>query len=123
MPAWTAKPSWWGLPCVALGVILHLVGAYFYYDWASHLSMLPLLAGACLSVGGRKWLRWSWPAIAFLIFMIPLPFRVEHALGGPLQHLATFASTYLLQTLGFAAISEGNIIVTERSRLGVAEAC
>ena len=41
-------------------------------------------------------LKWAWPAIAFLIFMIPLPWRLEKALGPPLQYLATLASTYTL---------------------------
>ena len=68
-------------------------------------------------------LKWAWPAIAFLIFMIPLPYRLEKALGPPLQNLATMASTYTLQTLGFMAFSEGNVIQLNDARIGVVEAC
>jgi hypothetical protein len=64
---------------------------------------LPYLAGIALLLGGWQTLQWAWPSIAFLAFMIPLPWRVENALGPPLQFLATTASTYLLQTLGFMA--------------------
>jgi exosortase len=59
----------------------------------------------------------------FLFFMIPLPYRVEKALGPPLQWLATQASTFTLQTLGLMAFSEGNQIQIDQGRIGVAEAC
>ena len=78
---------------------------------------------ACLS-GGWRALRWAAPSIAFLFFMIPLPYRVEHALGSPLQRIATLSSTYALQTMGLPAIAEGNVIlIGEETRIGVVEAC
>ena len=81
------------------------------------------MAGLALLVGGWPALRWSWPAILFLIFMIPLPWRFEKALGPPLQSMATLASTFILQTLGFMAFSEGNVIQLNEARIGVVEAC
>ena len=45
------------------------------------------------------------------------------ALARPLQHFATVASTYLLQTLGLSAVSEGNVILIGDVKLGVVEAC
>ena len=68
-------------------------------------------------------LRWAGPAIAFLVFMIPWPYRLEVALAHPLQRVATLASTYALQTLGYPAIAEGNHILIDEIRLGVADAC
>jgi exosortase len=64
-----------------------------------------------------------WPALAFLLFMVPLPFRLEVALAHPLQRIATLISTLALQTLGFAAFSEGNTIRMGAIRIGVVEAC
>src|SRR5205085_3020112 len=83
----------------------------------------PVLAGTCVCLGGRPALWWAWPAIAFLMFMLPLPYRAELALSHPLQSFATFCSTYSLQTLGFAAVSEGNVIILDNTRIGVVEAC
>ena len=37
--------------------------------------------------------------------------------------MATTASTYLLQTLGFMAFAEGNVIQLNEARIGVVEAC
>src|SRR5262249_25315221 len=82
-----------------------------------------LLWGAALLLGGWAALRWSWLATAFLIFMIPLPYRVETGLSQPLQRLATVASTYALQTLGMPAFAEGNVIVVNQSGIGIVEAC
>jgi exosortase len=111
------------LPVVLLGLALHLAGAYVFFDWLDMISLLPLLVGLCLCYGGRPVLRWAWLSIGFLIFMLPLPFRLEVALSNPLQQIATLGSTYTLQTLGFAAVSEGNIIILGNARIGVVEAC
>ncbi len=114
---------WYGVLLVAAGAALHVLGAYLYFDWLDAFSLLPCLAGFCVLLGGWPALRWAWPAIAFLLFMIPLPFRVETAFGLRLQSLATLASTYTLQALGLPALSEGNTILLPGGAIGVAEAC
>ena len=115
--------NWWGVPLVAIGVALYLAGAYGYFDWLEGVSLLPCLAGVAVLLGGRRALAWAWPAIAFLAFMVPLPFGLEQALGGPLRSLATRASTWALQTLGLPALAQGNIIIVRAHKIGVAEAC
>jgi exosortase len=114
---------WWGLPLCVGGAVLRFLGAYFYFDWLDAASLLPFLAGVAVLLGGKQALRWSWPSIAFLAFMIPLPFRLEVAAAVPLRRLATQISTYTLQTIGLPAISEGNVIILENARIGVVEAC
>jgi exosortase len=119
----TLCPSCWGLVPLALGSAAHVAGAYFYLEYVETLSLLPCLAGFSLCCGGKRALTWSWPSIAFLFFMLPLPFSVELMLGGPLRRIAVLASTYTLQTLGFPAVAEGNIILLESQPIAVAEAC
>lgn len=118
-----ARPSSWGLLFIALGAAVQLLGGYYRINTIEGFALLPYLAGVALILGGWPMLRWAWPAIAFLAFMIPLPWRVEKALGPPLQHVATLASTYTLQTLGFTAFAEGNVIQLNEARIGVVEAC
>lgn len=115
--------SWLGIPLICVGIGMRLVAARFYFEWFDWLSLLPTVAGLCLIVGGMTAWRCAWPAILFLAFMIPLPYRFETVLGGPLQSVATLASTMGLQTLGFPAIAHGNIIEIGESTVGVAEAC
>lgn len=117
------RPSIWGLLVLAAGAGVQLLGGYFRVQLMEGASLLIYLAGMALLVGGWPALRWAWPSILFLIFMIPLPWRVEKALGPPLQSLATMVSTFTLQTLGFMAFAEGNVIQLNEARIGVVEAC
>jgi exosortase len=123
VPKLAPPASGWGLAVLGCGIGLQLAGAYFYIDAVTTVSLIPILLGLCLMCGGWPILRWAWPSIAFLIFMVPLPFRLEVALSHPLQRLATFCSTYMLQTLGLAAVAEGNIIVLDNAQIGVIDAC
>jgi exosortase len=115
--------SWWGLPLLLTGAALRFAGTYYYIEWLEAVSLLPVLGGACLLLGGRPVFRWAWRAIGFLFFMVPLPYRVETGLARPLQRIATTAATYALQTLGQPALSEGNVIIVNDARIGVIEAC
>src|SRR5438094_7765612 len=115
--------NWRGLPVLAAGAGLRLVGAYYFFNWLDPASLLFYLAGVAVVAGGWAALRWAWPAIGFLAFMIPLPYQVETAMGQPLQRVAALASAYTLQTLGRPAVAEGNIITLNEMRIGVVEAC
>lgn len=117
------RPNWWGLPILLIGIAVRLSGAYFYYEWFDFLSLIPCVAGIVLLVGGWHAIRWAWPAIGFLVFMIPLPYRLEGALRGPLRSIGTMASTYMMQTVGLPALAEGNVVVVNDVRIGVNEAC
>jgi exosortase len=120
-------PNGWlslgGLLLIAFGVCLRMAGALWYIEALEGWSMLLWLAGACWLLGGLPMLRFCAPAIGFLVFMIPLPFRAEGLLSLPLQRIATIVSCWILQCLGQPAISEGNVVLINDTRLMVAEAC
>jgi exosortase len=117
------RPSLWGLPLLAGGLGLRLYGAYYYYTSLDAVALLPSVAGLVLLLGGWRAWRWAWPSVLFLAFMIPLPFRVANALSGPLQRLATVASTFVMQVLGLPALAEGNVILLNDHTIGIVEAC
>ena len=117
------RPSWWGVGIVLVGIAARLAGHFFYQPWLDAGSLLIVLFGIAMAIGGRRALVWAAPAIVFLAFMLPLPYRCQLMLGGTLQRIATLASTYALQTLGVPAVSEGNVILLSETRLGVVEAC
>ena len=117
------RSSLWGLVLLLTGVGLKIAGGYIGYGWIDAVSLLPCLAGLFLFVGGWTALRWSWPAVAFLFFMIPMPYRLEVALRAPLMKTGTMASVYVMQTLGLSALAEGNVVVLDDEKIGVEEAC
>ncbi|MFO0865536.1 MAG: exosortase/archaeosortase family protein [Gemmataceae bacterium] len=117
------EPYWLGLPMLATMAILRAYSAMMSVDALDGIALLLGIAGLVLLVGGKKMFLWSWPGIAFLGFMLPLPYRIEHALAAPLQRWATIASTYVLQTFGFPVLAEGNIIRMGELRLEVLNAC
>ena len=81
------------------------------------------VAGAVALLGGWPLMRFSAPSIAFLFFMVPLPYRMSHWLSGPLQRAATLISCWVLQALGQPALAEGNTILLGEHHLEVEEAC
>lgn len=123
IPSADGGANWWGVAAIVAGEVLKLVGARYYVSWSEGLSLLFSLAGLAVLAGGLPALRWAWPAILFLFFMIPLPYQLEVAVGYPLQRAATIASTYILQTLGLTAVAEGNVIQLDHAKIGVVEAC
>jgi exosortase len=118
---WTVNA--WGLVPLLVGLGAWIVASYFYLSWVEASSLLPCLGGIVWLAGGRSAWRWAWPSIAFLAFMVPLPYRAAVALTDPLQHIATLSSTFALQTLGLPAVAEGNVILLSEVELGVVEAC
>ena len=124
--SWQGTAGWGslcGLLLLAIAGAMRMASSFYYYALLDPASLIPCLAGLTLFVGGWKCFRWAWPAILFLIFMIPLPGFVANLMGGPLQRLATVASTFLIQTIGISAVREGNVISLADSQIGVAEAC
>lgn len=115
--------SLWGLPVLAVAVLLRVAGGVFYLDPIEQLSLLVWLAALALLVGGGRFLRWSLPAIIFLGFMFPLPFMIEGKFSGPMQSFATTCSTWLLQTGGLPAFATGNVIHIGDYRIEVVQAC
>jgi exosortase len=111
------------LALLTLAVVLRGAGDIFFFTFLDGWSILPWTAALAAALGGWPLLRWSAPAIAFLIFMVPLPFSMENELSGPLQRIATTVSTTTLQCLGRPAFAEGNIIWIGDMPLEVEQAC
>ncbi len=117
------RPAWWGIPLLGASCALRLAGAHYYFVWLEAVSLVPFLAGLVGAVGGRRAWAWSWPAVAFLLFMVPLPYTLEVALTGPLQQAATVCSTFAMQTLALPALADGTVIMLNETKINIVEAC
>ena len=122
-PRVSLRPSWIGLALIAAALVCRAAGVRFFVKPIEGWSILVWVAGAVALLGGWPLLRFSAPSIAFLFFMVPLPYRMSHWLSGPLQRAATLISCWVLQTLGQPALAEGNTILLGEHHLEVEEAC
>jgi exosortase len=123
-PALEISEAWPGLLLLVTATGLRLAFTYFGLDVPAMATFALSCLGAVLAVMGTRAVKWCWPAALLLVFSFPLPFSVERALLVPLQGLAATAGTYLLQTMGLEAISEGaHFIKLGDLQLGVVEQC
>ena len=117
------EPNVWGLPVLAGGLALRFAGTYLFFDWVSAISLLVCLFGICLLVGGIRLCGGPGRPLVFWFSWCRCLTELKECLGHPLQQVATTASTYALQTLGFPAYADGLVIRIKDIRIGVVEAC
>ena len=115
--------AWVGLILVGASIGLRVFGARYFMAAIDGWSIMLWVSGIVWLFWGRRVLLWSLPSIAFLWFMVPLPFRVERWLSLPLQRVATKLSCWVLQFLGQPALGEGNTIHLDENQLEVEQAC
>ncbi len=114
---------WGGAVLLLIAGAMRYIAAKYFVSAVDGWSIPVTIAGIVWLLCGAAWIRWSWSAIAFLIFMVPLPWRAESLLSSPLQHVATMLSSWGLQSLGFPAVQQGNTILLGEFHLEVEQAC
>lgn len=113
-----------GLGLLTASFVLRLLFAFYRVKTGDMYTFVPALAGVFLMAGGWGVFRWAWIPIALLAFMYPLPEGHQRYLTGPLQTFNTIVATFLLQTLGFDAFRDGNLIrLGEDHVMNVVDAC
>jgi exosortase len=117
------KGHWYGFLLVVAACLVRLGANYFFSKWLDAMSLVVAIGGLVLLIYGTGVARRAWPAVAFLVFMVPLPYRLEIALGPFLQNIAARSSTYVLQTLGLCAVPDGTNIHMKEVTISVINAC
>jgi len=113
-----------GLGLLGSTFLIRLVCANYRIVTIDMYSFVPALAGVVLLAGGWSMFRWAWQPIALTIFMYPLPDEAQRYITGPLQTFNTAVATFILQTLGFDALREGNLIRLGQDHvMNVVDAC
>lgn len=67
-------------------------------DYPKSVSLVLTILGVVLMVCGWVWTRWSWFAILFLVFALPVPQRLYVQLTMPLRYIAADVSATVLNT-------------------------
>lgn len=127
-----ARPNYLGLPLLLAAILFYIFNIASPSGWAyfRSLSMIAAIAAIVLFLGGWRLLKYSWLAIAFLIFAVPLPERFYKSLTNPMRQWAASSAANLLNLFnGVEASVHGAVIdIIYKGRmlepsLDVAEAC
>lgn len=117
------RPAWYGLLVIAASIALRFIGGWYYFSPMDGWSIVVWFAGVALCLGGRPLLRWSIAPILFLMFMVPLPFRVETMVSQPLQKIAAQLSAFILRCMNQAAFAEETTLIVGNKVLEVEQSC
>ena len=117
------RPSLLGIVVVLASLGMLVVGTLGAELFLTRVSMIGVLAGAILFLGGWTHLRVMAFPVGFLLLMIPLPALIFNQIAFPLQLLASQAGATAVSAFGVPVLREGNLIVLSYATLEVAEAC
>ncbi len=115
--------SWWGLPLVALSLLLAAVGHFSAIRSISQYGFVLGLVGLSLGCVGAQGTRLIRMALVVLLFMVPLPQFVLRELSHGLQLLSSQLGVALIRQFGISVFLEGNVIDLGSYKLQVVEAC
>jgi exosortase len=126
-PRLASLPSghdWRGLLGIGLALGLYLFGLAGGIPFWSGLGVVAAVASGVLLLRGAAWLRALSFAIAYLLFMVPLPEPWLTPVIVQLQLWVSTAGVWLLRSVGVAIFRDGNVIgLPGGEQLFVAEAC
>ncbi|RME48724.1 MAG: exosortase [Deltaproteobacteria bacterium] len=112
-----------GLLLLLVGLFLFLAGVVAAEEFTQRFSLIVVLAGVIRYNLGREVFRAVRFPLAYLSFMIPLPYLLYDQIAFPLKLFAARCATLSLHLLGIPVFREGNIIELSAMRLEVADAC
>lgn len=118
-----ASGSWLGFALCLGSLAVFAVGRAGAEQFLQRVSLVTFLFGAALWVWGWGMVRATWFPLAFLLFMVPLPYLIYDSVAFPLKLFAARLATESLFYLGVPVFREGNIIHLASQTLEVADAC
>jgi exosortase D (VPLPA-CTERM-specific) len=115
--------SWHGVVVIAAGFLLLLLGNLSAVFTISQYGFVVAVWGACLAVLGWPVVRIIWPALVYLLFIVPLPDFLQVKLTADMQLISSQLGVEVIRLAGIPVYLEGNVIDLGQFQLAVAEAC
>ena len=112
-----------GFLIVAIGWCIHLIGFYDNFVSLWHAGAVLVLIGCVLSVFGKHALFRFFPAIAVLVFLVPVPGMLRLTIAQPLENWTAQISELVLNAGGVAVTRSGNLLRVGGQAVNIAEAC
>jgi len=119
------EPCWrGGIAVVFTAGIMHFLAVLTDRGTFGRYSLIVMISGLVLWIGGKDVIRHIKWILAFLILAVPLPSSIDAQISPWLQRIATKGSVYLLESFGIQLECQGNtIVLNDNMTIGVAEAC
>ena len=119
----TPTPSLMGLPILVAGLAGLVTGVLGQESFIARMSLPITLFGLTLFLAGREvgWL--SWPAIAYLVFMIPLPWTTLKLLTYRSRLFDATLTANIVSALGVPILQDGVVLHLPNAALEVADEC
>ena len=112
-----------GIFLVLIGVAMLVVGKAGGEYFTMRSSLVFVTGGLFWIVFGGEGFRLCLFPLAFLFFMVPIPYILYDAIAFPLKMIASWFGEHSLTLIGVPVFREGNIIVLPNLQLEVADAC
>src|SRR6478735_5686343 len=108
---------------LAGGLLLYWIGQSQSLPLFATASIIPVVAGAALVMGGVPLLKSLAFPLLFLAFLIPLPGFIVEAATGPLKEFVSAIVAAILSMMGYAVERAGVVIDMGGHQMLVADAC
>ena len=115
--------SLWGLPLIVLAVGMLVIGSLGAEPFIARVSLPVALLGAVLFLAGRRITRHAWVGIAYLVFMIPLPYLTLKTLTYKSRVFDAGITATVLGWLGVPVFRDGVMLHLSNMTLEVADDC
>ena len=112
-----------GFLIAAFGWCVHMLGFYRNFVSLWHVGAVLVVIGCVLSVFGKHALFRFFPAIAVLVFLIPVPGMIRLRIAAPMETWTAHISELLLNASGLAVTRNGNQLLVNGEAVNIAEAC
>ena len=108
---------------LCLGWVLYGLGRAGEVELFSSASLLLIIVGGLMTIGGRALLAWFWFPVLMMFYLIVFPGWLLDTLTGPMKLWISEAATWLLSALGLPVAHSGVVIAAGPYQLLVADAC
>lgn len=119
----SGRGSWFGFSMIIVSLIIFMMGELGSLFILIQYSFLLAFYGLIVTVFGLRSTRAIWAALAYLIFMIPLPNFIYANLSSQLQLISSGLGVFVIRLFDITVYLEGNVIDLGVYQLQVVEAC
>lgn len=119
------RPSWTilGPIIIALGWLSWSYGYWRNRDTFFHFGAILVVLGCVVSVLGRHVLMKFLPAVAVLLFLVPVPSHIRQKIAHPMQTFTAKVSQVTMEIVGVEVQRDGNQLTINGTPINIVEAC